>query len=297
MKKVHNYTSNLELTSLLIRIKNLRALESAGTPKLSAQDYKNNRNLNHYIKVHTKLSEGKSTPENASKRYKLKEHLKTRIIELSEKTPCDKFSYNRFGEIILLMVKKILTRPQFSGYSYKDDFYSDASFKILKYLGNFDHTMISERTGLRVNAFSYITQIIMNSILCIINNRKRENDKIKENIKLGLVDSPASATDSRNLYILDKEVNSEPEKIQREYFVTETDSQEVLDKISELAQKAKEQNNSSKNIVHLKEEVDFNIDQWNFLRTLVKEYKDIGLTFGNRVQEKLDELQNDLYEI
>lgn len=281
MKKVHNYTSNLELTSLLIRIKNLRNL--GDNPHLNGIDYINNRRLNRYIKIHTKLSDTKSTPENASKRTKLKEHLKEKIISLSEKTPCDKFSYNRFGEIILLMVKKILTRPQFSGYSYKDDFYSDASFKILKYLGNFDHTLISERTGQRVNAFSYITQIIMNSIIAIINVRKRDQENIKEQIKLGIIDTPKSAGDTRNLYILDKEYTPEPEKISKELFLDGAPA-DILDKISDECQKYKENGNVDKIIVHIKDGVELSMDEYNLLKTLTKDIKGLSVEIGDRYE-------------
>jgi hypothetical protein len=76
------------------------------------------------------------------------------------------------------MVKNILKKPQFSGYTYKDDFYSDAVYKILKYLGNFNHLLISEITGTNVNAFAYISQIIHNSVLFIINKKKKDiNDQ------------------------------------------------------------------------------------------------------------------------
>lgn len=280
MKKVHNYTSNLELTSLLIRIKNLRALDKQ---ILTKEDYRNNRRLNRYIKVHTKINDTKSTPENASKRAKLKDHLKEVIISLSEKTPCDQKSYNRFGQIVLLMVKKILTRPQFNGYSYKDDFYSDASFKILKYLGNFDHTLISERTGQRVNAFAYITQIIMNSIIAIINTRKRDYDNVMEQIKLGIIDNPKASMDTRNLYIKDKEYTPEPEKIDKQYFLN-GNPDDVIEELSGII----ENNGTSENIntitIHIENDVEFNIDQYNLIKNLAKSSK-VPVILGERFKE------------
>ena len=78
------------------------------------------------------------------------------------------------------MIKKILTKPQFSGYSFKDDFYSDASYKILKYIHNFDHTKKSKITGLYVNAFSYVSQIIHNSIIYIIGEHKKYNSRLHD---------------------------------------------------------------------------------------------------------------------
>lgn len=167
----HNYTSELELKSLLIRIKNER--QDKGILKY-------NNKINKYIKWHTKINNKKY--EFPSKRNKIKSKLKERIIFLSEETCIDKVSYERFGEIVLLMIKNILKKPQFSGYTYKDDFYSDAVYKILKYLCNFNHTLISERTGTAVNAFAYISQIIHNSILFIINTKKKEFENLKKQV-------------------------------------------------------------------------------------------------------------------
>ena len=172
-KTKHNYTSELELKSLLIRIKNKRA----GVP-----DDKDNVKINKYIKWHTAVNTKKY--DFPSKRNITKAKLKDKIIVLSESTASDQKSYERFGEIILLMIKNILKKPQFSGYTYKDDFYSDAVYKILKYLHNFDHKMISDRTGNAVNAFAYISQIIHNSIIAIINTKKKEQDNLKKQISM-----------------------------------------------------------------------------------------------------------------
>jgi hypothetical protein len=172
-KQKHNYTSELELKSLLIRIKNKR--ESIGIEK-------DNVKINKYIKWHTAVNNKKY--DAPAKRNILKTKLKERIVTLSEATSVDTASYERFGEIILLMVKNILKKPQFSGYTYKDDFYSDAVYKILKYLHNFNHKMISDRTGLSVNAFAYISQIIHNSILFIINSKKKDLENLRKQISM-----------------------------------------------------------------------------------------------------------------
>ncbi len=173
-KKIkHNYTSELELKSLLIRIKNER--EDVGTVRCNSK-------INKYIKWHTAVNNKKY--KYPSKRNVTKNIIKERIIELSEATRIDSPSYERFGEIILLMIKNILKKPQFSGYTYKDDFYSDAIYKILKYLHNFDHTMTSKITGQAVNAFAYISQIIHNSILFILNQKKNEQEKINKQVEM-----------------------------------------------------------------------------------------------------------------
>lgn len=173
-KKIkHNYTSELELKSLLIRIKNSR--NNIGKKDL-------NEKINKYIKTHTAVTN--KTLIIPGNKTILKKNLKKRIIQLSEITSVDEDSYERFGEIILLMIKKILTKPQFSGYTYKDDFYSDAIYKILKYLGNFNHKLISKITGQPVNAFAYISQIIHNSILFILNSKKKEKEKLNKQVQM-----------------------------------------------------------------------------------------------------------------
>jgi len=173
VKRKHNYTSELELKSLLIRIINQRT--DIGTEKL-------NNKINRYVVLYTKINNlNTHTPQ---KRNKVKTKIKYKIIRESECTAIDKYSYERFGEIILLMIKNILTKPQFSGYTYKDDFYSDAVYKILKYLGNFKHTMVSERTGALVNSFAYISQYIHNSILFIINTKKKEQLRLQKRVQM-----------------------------------------------------------------------------------------------------------------
>lgn len=172
-KTKHNYTSELELKSLLIRIKNKRN---------GITDETNNRKINKYIIWHTAVNNKKY--EFPSKRNLTKAKLKERIVLLSEVTCVDAKSYERLGEIILLMIKNILKKPTFSGYTYKDDFYSDAVYKILKYLHNFDHKLISDRTGQAVNAFAYISQYIHNSILFIINSKKKEQENIRKQISM-----------------------------------------------------------------------------------------------------------------
>lgn len=171
-KKKNNYTCELELKSLLIRIKNDRLYD---LPK-----QKNNQ-INKYIKWYKSITNKKY--DDYKKFTRVKNKLRNKIIELSEKTSIDDKSYERFGAIVLLMIKNILRKPQFSGYTYKDEFYSDAVYKILKYLNNFDHKIISEKSGNPVNAFAYISQIIHNSIIFVINTKKKEQEKIKKHIQ------------------------------------------------------------------------------------------------------------------
>ncbi len=126
-----------------------------------------------------------------SKSQKFKRALKNRIVQISERNYIDKQSYERFGEMVLLIIKNILKKPKFSGYTYRDEFYSDSTDKILRYLKNYNHNLISKINGQEVNAFSYLSQYVHNSILFIIKSKNEEKTDIEtyvntynENIRL-----------------------------------------------------------------------------------------------------------------
>lgn len=165
--KKHNYTSELELKTFLIRL-------NSDTEKVN-ESY--NRRINKYVKLYEVLSNIKyKTKAENDKRNRIKSKLKDKAIELSEKTNINTESYELFGRIVIMMINKILTRPCFYTYTYTDEFYSDALYKILKYRHNFNHKLISNFTKTNVNAFAYISQIIHNSILFIIKKYKKLNE-------------------------------------------------------------------------------------------------------------------------
>jgi len=171
-KKKHDYTSELELKTLIIRVNN--KTKNIGTTK------ENNR-IDKYVRFFTAINNTKySKQKTIQKRNKLKTKIKNKVVELSLLTQCSESVYDRFGTVLLLMIQNILKKPQYSGYSYKDEFYSDAVLKIIKYLHNFDHTKTSKRTNQPVNAFAYISQIIFHSIWYIILKKKKENNNLKQ---------------------------------------------------------------------------------------------------------------------
>lgn len=130
-------------------------------------EYKNDlKRLSKYIKKHNK-----------SKSQKYKRILRDSIIKISERNIIDAESYERFGELVLLIIKNILKKPKFSGYTYRDEFYSDSTDKIFRYMKNFNHKLISKITNQPVNAFSYISQYVHNSILHIINTKNTETEE------------------------------------------------------------------------------------------------------------------------
>lgn len=190
----HHYTNELELKSLIIRVKQTRKIDntvksSQTLARTDKETIKKNNIINKYIKWYTKILNAKSSNLcDPSKAKKVQTHLKERVIKLSEDCCIDKRSYERFGKVIMEMISHIMTKSQFRGYSYQDDFTSDAVYKILKYLDNFDHTKISKISGQNVSAFSYITQIIHNSFLFIILKRKKDYEFITEQMMIKRVE-------------------------------------------------------------------------------------------------------------
>jgi len=180
----HDYTNELELKTLIIRINNKKS--GKGTPD------KNSR-INELVSVFMKLNQKKHIDNiEPKRRSRIRSAIKERVIRDSVNTSASPYEEERFGHIIILMTQHIITKPKFSGYTYHDDFYSDASYKILKYLHNFNHTLISERTGTFVNSFSYISQIIHNSIIYIIKRHKKENEKVRSYVETNYIGSDSS---------------------------------------------------------------------------------------------------------
>lgn len=266
-KQIYNYTSNLELTSLLIRVKNYKlGLNLDNSLKL-------NNFINKRISLYSRINEKSYGTGSFSKKQKVLNKLKTQITTLSEKCVSDKIAYNRFGEVILTMIRHILTKPQFSGYTYRDDFFSDAIYKILKYIDNFDHTLISKHTGQRVNAFSYITQIIHMSILFVINSRKMERDNIINHAKLNINESILHS----NMLIVEKDRSLPPEKIEKTVYLRSNKPEDVL---TEFKGYLKSLDNVKVLNVHFLKDIVFTADQFKELRELKDEYKIIN--YANR---------------
>ena len=168
-----------------------------------------NFNLNNNRKTDIKRIDKYIAKHSKSKSQKLKKLLREYIVKIAERNIIDKISYERFGELVLLIIKNILKKPKFSGYTYRDDFYSDSTDKIFRYLKNFNHTMISKITGQQVNSFSYLSQYVHNSIIFIINTKNTEKAEVEkyvntynENIRLLYNESEYIQKDKEfNLYI------------------------------------------------------------------------------------------------
>lgn len=180
----HEYTNELELKTLIMRIQNARrkygtVCTSRTIPDNSPENILANRRINKYVSWRINVQRSKGDPKKVSR---ITSKLSDKAIKIAETTPVDKLNYERFGFIIMQMVTHILTKPQFRGYSYYDDFMSDSIYKILRYLDNFDHSKRSSISGQLVNAFAYLSTIIHHSIVYIIKKKKRDQMFIQDQI-------------------------------------------------------------------------------------------------------------------
>lgn len=74
---------------------------------------------------------------------------------------------NYIGECIYQIATRLATKPNFSGYSYKEDMIMDGIENCLLYIGNFDPNKSS-------NPFAYFTQIIWYAFLRRIAKEKKQ---------------------------------------------------------------------------------------------------------------------------
>ena len=110
---------------------------------------------------------------------KLKKHVRDSLRDLSFVTYTDR-DRNLFGQMITTMTQKIVTRPQFSNYTYKDEMQSLAIQYILLYTDKFDPYRQSKITNQYASAFAYISTIIFNACVATINKFNKEQKKAKE---------------------------------------------------------------------------------------------------------------------
>lgn len=91
----------------------------------------------------------------------------------------DKLS-EELGTMFMIMAKRIATKPNFSGYSYKDEMIGNGVVACCGALHKFDPNK-SE------NTFAYYTSIIHNAFIQILNKEKKQQDirdalLVKENM-------------------------------------------------------------------------------------------------------------------
>ncbi len=78
------------------------------------------------------------------------------------------------------MAERIVTRPQFSGYTFTDEMKSLGIQHILLYTWKFDPYIQSKLSGQYVSAFGYISTIMFNAAVATINRFHNEQKKAKD---------------------------------------------------------------------------------------------------------------------
>ena len=142
------------------------------------------------------------------------------------------------GKCICQIATRLATKPNFSGYSYKDDMISDGIENCLLYMGNFN----PEKSQ---NPFAYFTQIIWFAFLRRIQKEKKQmyirfkssQQMIAtggtyaggEDVTLNLTTS----ADYMNSFVQDYEDKIARDKAKKKNADEEVDIQEVIDEIDE----------------------------------------------------------------
>jgi hypothetical protein len=90
------------------------------------------------------------------------------VVDISVQNSVDKPQItNYIGECILLICNNLAKKPNFSNYTYKDEFISDAIIDCLSAVENFD----ANKTN---NPFAYFTQIAWNAFVRRIHKEHKQ---------------------------------------------------------------------------------------------------------------------------
>lgn len=81
------------------------------------------------------------------------------------------------GECFLKMATHFSYRPNFVNYPFINDLISDAVENCCRYCHNYNPDYVSPRTGRKINAFNYITQIVYFAFIRRIRLEKKEMEK------------------------------------------------------------------------------------------------------------------------
>ena len=172
MSKKISYLLEPILNSELVLVNNAKKLKT--NPTLLNEEYLDEIEelRQEYIRLEELTNKGEKGHQLAKKK------VRDRLREISTKTFTNR-NTDLFGKMITTMAQKIVTRPQFSGYSFKDEMQSLAIQHILLYSHKFDPFRKSEITGQYISAFAYISTIIFNACKASINKFNAEQEKAK----------------------------------------------------------------------------------------------------------------------
>lgn len=165
-----NYLSEPTLNSELLLVNNSKKLKEDET-------LFNDTNLQEILELRSQYEE--LDLDESPGLQRTKRDIRNRIRDLSSETYVYR-DENIFGAMALQVIDNIIRRPNFSGYSYKDEMKSLAIEHILKYTYKFDTYKQSKLSGQFVSAFTYISTIIFNAFVATINKQNDEHAKAKQ---------------------------------------------------------------------------------------------------------------------
>ena len=102
--------------------------------------------------------------------------LLNEIKKFKENMDKDEIMSDKLGEMLIKLAMRYASSPNFSGYSYKEDFISDAIFRMVQQIHKIDVNHP------KCNPFSYLTKTCYHVFISKINKEKKFNET-KENLK------------------------------------------------------------------------------------------------------------------
>jgi DNA-directed RNA polymerase specialized sigma subunit len=126
---------------------------------------------------------------------------KTKLIEAKRAEKTKPQVSNYIGQSILLICNNLAKKPNFSGYTYKQDMISDGIIDCIAAVDNFD----PDRTN---NPFAYFTQIAWNAFIRRIQKEKKQTYIKHKNFENSFLMNELW-NDSENIHLKANEYSSE----------------------------------------------------------------------------------------
>jgi hypothetical protein len=98
---------------------------------------------------------------------KMQEYKAARVLAVAEEKPAPRIP-RYIGECLLMICTKLATKPNFSGYTYRDEMVADGIENCIAAVDNFDPDRYN-------NPFAYFTQIAWNAFIRRINREKKQS--------------------------------------------------------------------------------------------------------------------------
>lgn len=115
---------------------------------------------------------------------KSKDYLSNKEM-LSEVIHCKKDGQisEKLGKMFVLLAERYSTKPNFSGYSYRDEMVANAILACCQ-----NYTKFNEDKG--SNPFAYFTQIIHNAFIQVL-NKERRNQELRDKCLIDMDRDPS----------------------------------------------------------------------------------------------------------